>query len=248
MTLIKAWKVSATTSVLRFGLPDTRKPLNLSTCAHVLAKADIRNSEGQIETVTRPYTPISTNKQIGSFDLLIKDYGDNGTMSRHLCQLEPGEAIDFKHIRFNVKMQAPFPYKKVAMMVGGTGIAPMVQALHAILGDSKSTTTVDMLYGSRVSTDILGKEMLDAWANIDRLKVTHVLSHEPDKSSWTGERGFITKEMIAKHFPSPEDEDFIIFICGPPIMYDIFCGPRGQKEVTGLLKEMGYSDSQVYKF
>ena len=61
-----------------------------------------------------------------------------------------------------------------------------------------------MLYGSRVSTDIHGKQMSDSWAKQSRLDVTHVLSHEPEGSSWAGKTGFITKELTAEKFPSPE--------------------------------------------
>mmetsp|Transcript_20820 Transcript_20820/g.35501 ORF Transcript_20820/g.35501 Transcript_20820/m.35501 type:complete len:287 (-) Transcript_20820:1735-2595(-) len=247
--LLKKWTVSETSYVLRFGVPDTAKPLNLSTCACILAKAEIADKDGNVETIVRPYTPISTNTQIGSFDLLIKDYKENGQMSRYLCEdLAEGDSLDFKHIEFNVKTQAPFAYKKIGMLVGGTGITPMIQALHAILGDKNCEIKVDMLYGSRVSTDILGKEMLDSWAKQDRLKVTHVLSHEPEDSSWKGARGFITKELIAEKFPSPEEDDIVIMVCGPAVMYDIFSGPRGEKEVGGILAEMGYSSEQVYKF
>merc|ERR1712137_1431186 len=95
----------------------------------------------------------------------------------------------------------------------------MVQALHAILGDSKSEiSVVSMLYGSRVSTDILGKELLDEWSKdkSNRLDVTHVLSHEPEDSDWKGERGFIGKDLISSKFPAPNDKESIIFVCGPP--------------------------------
>jgi cytochrome-b5 reductase len=169
-------------------------------------------------------------------------------MSTHLCSLEEGAEVSFKHIDFNVKMQAPFPYKKVCMLVGGTGITPMVQALHAILGDSASSVEAIMLYGSRVSDDILGKELLDSWGSSERLSVTHVLSHEPEESDWSGARGHINKELVMQNFPPPEDKESIIFVCGPPPMYDALCGPRDDKEVSGLLKEMGYSSEQVYKF
>lgn len=246
--LLKRWKISDTSSVLRFGLPDESAPLNLSTCACILAKLELPDLEGNVEGVIRPYTPISTNAQIGSFDLLIKDYGESGRMSTHLCSLEEGAKVSFKHIDFNVKMQAPFPYKKVCMLIGGTGITPMVQALHAVLGDPTNTTEVAVLYGSRVSDDILGKELLDTWNSLDRLSVTHVLSHEPEESKWSGARGFINKDLIKEHFPPPGDKGSIIFVCGPPPMYAALCGPRDEKEVSGLLKDMGYPAEQVYKF
>jgi cytochrome-b5 reductase len=121
--LLERTQVSPTTCVLRFGLPDKNKPLNLSTCACILANANI---DGQ--DVTRPYTPFSTNQQIGSFDLLVKDYGPEfGTMSYYLCsRINVGDEVAFKHIPFNVKTQAPFDYDRICMLVGGTGKKELV--------------------------------------------------------------------------------------------------------------------------
>jgi cytochrome-b5 reductase len=247
--LLKRWEISSTSFVLRFGLPDGAKPLNLSTCACILAKHVLPDREGKLEGVIRPYTPISTNSQIGSFDLLIKNYGENGRMSTNLGSLKEGAEVSFKHIDVNIKIQAPFPCKKLCMLVGGTGITPMVQALHAVLGDPASDIEVTMLYGSRDSKDILGQDLLDSWSKqSDRLSVTHILSHEPEDSEWGGAVGYISKEVIEKHLPPPEDKESIIFICGPPPMYNALCGSRDEKELSGLLKEIGYSAEQVYKF
>lgn len=245
--LLEKIPVGKTSQVLRFGLPNTSSPLNLSTCACILAKAEISG-----ETVIRPYTPISTNDLVGCFDLLVKDYGSTAKMSKHLCQdLKVGDTVEFKHIAFNVKIQAPFKPKKICMLVGGTGITPMIQALHALLGDEKDETEVVMLYGSKVSDDILGKELVDSWAleHKGKFQVVHILSHEPDDSEWTGSRGYIDYDKIKRFLPDPSvGEDLLIFVCGPPPMYDALCGPRGDKELTGLLADMGYNKEQVYKF
>lgn len=265
--LLERVKVSPTSSVLRFALPDKSLPLNLSTCACILARAKLphnadkdKNSDsksdkennGELEDVIRPYTPISTNELKGCFDLLIKDYGENGYMSRHMCHdMKVGDEIDFKHIEFNVKIQAPFRQKTIVMLVGGTGITPMIQALHAILGDKDATNTVIMFYGNKSSDDILGKTMVDSWSKQygDQFKVHHVLSDEPEDSDWKGERGFISRELIAKNVPGPEaGDDLLFFICGPPPMYNALTGPRGDDEISGALKEMGYTKDQVFKF
>jgi hypothetical protein len=119
--LLERFPVSETSCVIRFGLPDPNRPLNLSTCACILASAQTKGQD-----VTRPYTPISTNQDIGYFDLLVKNYGPEAHMSYHLCHdLQPGEMVKFKHIPFNVKIQAPFDqYDRIAMIVGGTGTIP----------------------------------------------------------------------------------------------------------------------------
>lgn len=257
--LLERFPVSATSSVLRFGLPEDSKPLNLSTCACILAKADLPSKPTEedkeeksesTEVVVRPYTPISTNEQVGSFDLLVKHY-EHGMMSQHMLKMPVGSMLEFKHIDFNVKLQAPFKQNHIGMIVGGTGVTPMVQALHAILGDPESEAKVSMLYGSKVSSDILGNEMLSNWAAdySDRLAVTHILSDEPEDSDWNGPRGFIGKDLIQKHLPAPSlGDDAIIFVCGPPPMYDVLSGPRGEDELKGVLAEVGYTKEQVYKF
>lgn len=108
--LLERIPVTSSSSVLRFGLPDSSAPLNLSTCACILAKAEIGG-----EAVIRPYTPISTNALTGCFDLLVKDYGPTAKMSRLMCEdLKIGETLEFKHISANVKIQAPFKAKKVS--------------------------------------------------------------------------------------------------------------------------------------
>lgn len=252
--LTERLQVSKTSSVLRFGLPNKDLPLGLSTCACLLAKVSVGG-----EDVIRPYTPISTNELKGHFDVLIKDYASfGGKLSNHVNNvMKIGDTVDVKHIPFNVKIQAPFaPHKKIVMLVGGTGITPMIQALHAILGDKDSDIKVVMLYGSQSEGDILGRELIDSWAAeySDRFEVVHVLSGE-SASTWNGAKGFIDKDLITKHVikgsisAGPDaGEDVIFFVCGPPPMYDALCGPRNEKELTGTLLDLGYKKEQVYKF
>jgi len=251
--LLSNTSISHDTRVFTFGLPEG-KALGLSTCACLLMKGVDGPKDAEDKPVIRPYTPVSTNAMLGKFELMVKVYPE-GKMSQYLDQLAVGQPMHFKHVGGNVKIQYPFNNKPaIGMIVGGTGITPMIQALHVALGTAGDTSKVAMLYGSRTSNDILAKETLDAWtaAKPDRLDVTHVLSHEEEGSSWTGARGFITRELIEAKFPKP-DSDCLIFVCGPPALYEVFSGPRdapGQppSELAGLLKDMGYKTEQVIKF
>mmetsp|Transcript_20978 Transcript_20978/g.37899 ORF Transcript_20978/g.37899 Transcript_20978/m.37899 type:complete len:324 (+) Transcript_20978:79-1050(+) len=250
--------LGGTSYLLRFGLPDDNKPMDLTTCACLLANVKLMDNEKkELVDVIRPYTPISANNQVGCFDLLIKDYGENGWLSKYMCEDLPiGGMVNFKHIDPNVKIPAPFTHKKIGMITGGTGITPMMQALHAILGKGSesmksATDEISLLYGSRNKNDILGGEMLEKWAKEHEGKFNYVdvLSHEPADSDYSGERGFIDKEKIAKYLPPASlGDDVIIFVCGPPIMYKLMCGPRTETEVTGMLGELGYTSKQVFKF
>ena len=231
------------TRLFTFGLPDAAKPLGLSTCACLLARGGGTGDE----PLVRPYTPVSTNALVGQFELMVKVYPSG--LSAHLDALPLGEAVGFKHIPFNVKTQYPFGVKRLSMLAGGTGITPMLQALHALLGSAGDGTVIDLIYGSKTERDILARDTLDAWAaaHPGRLRVTHVLSHEADGAGWAGERGLVTRELIAAHC-APPSESTAVFVCGPPPMYDALCGPRGEPEIAGALAELGYASDQVYKF
>jgi hypothetical protein len=97
--LLERTRVSPTSYVLRFGpLPASDEPLNLSTCACLLARADIAGAG----VTTRPYTPISTNQQIGSFDLLVKNYEDMVCVvssAMTLNMLELNNVLPFSFVR-----------------------------------------------------------------------------------------------------------------------------------------------------
>ena len=70
-------------------------------------------------------------------------------------------------------------------------------------------------------------------------------------SGWTGGVGFINKDKIKEHLPGPSD-DALIFVCGPPGFYNVISGGKTpdykQGPLTGYLKELGYNESQVFKF
>ena len=199
-------------------------------------------------------------------------------MSSYLTSLQPSPQtlVSFKHIPINVKIQYPFGRPKfIGLISGGTGITPMIQALHALLDPTdedaatepsdKRTEKIVLLYGSRNKEDILADELLNSWAELTvqnpkalkcEFSVVHVLSDEPNSSLQLSnsvestvryEKGYINREMIESSFPGPDD-DVLILVCGPPPMYQALCGPRDQMEVSGILGTMGYQSHQVYKF
>jgi len=242
-TIVTTWELPTHDEFVGNPLPE--KPLGLATCACILA---LYYEQTTSDLIIRPYTPVSTNEMIGKFQLVIKKY-PGGKMSNYIDNLAIGERLLFKHIEKNVKIQYPFKSSHITMLIGGTGITPAIQALHAILGTPDDKTTVNLIWGNKTQDDILGKELLETWAagSGGRLKVTHVLSMAENDASWTGEKGFITKELIQKNTPGPSDNP-LIFVCGPPPMYDALSGPRLEKPITGILADLGYTDTHVVKF
>mmetsp|Transcript_2434 Transcript_2434/g.6824 ORF Transcript_2434/g.6824 Transcript_2434/m.6824 type:complete len:285 (-) Transcript_2434:197-1051(-) len=244
-TLVGREQVTHDTILVTFRLPRMWKPLGLSTCACVLCRFDEPNGT---EPVVRPYTPVSTNAMLGRFQLVIKLY-DLGKMSQHLNSLPLGSPVEFRHSGPRVSRQYPFGAKHLTMLAGGTGITPMIQALHAVLGTPGDGTQVSLVFGNKAQEDILCRELLESWSERSggRLKVTHVLSQAAFDASWRGRKGFITRELLEKH-TAPPSEDVLVMVCGPPPMCKGLCGPRDEPELTGILGDMGYTAEQVFKF
>lgn len=246
LKLVERSFVGHDVALLKFQLADASRPLALSTCACLLAR--VPTSGGSAGFVVRPYTPVSTNAMLGHFELLVKVY-PGGAASQHLAQLPVGGSVEFKHIPVNVKVQYPFGVRKLVMIAGGTGVTPMIQALHAILGSTADETRVTLLYSNKEEKDILARGLLESWqkAHPHKLQIVHTLTREPSASGWSGHRGRIDSAFLREHLPRPHT-NVQIFVCGPPSMYESLSGARAEKALTGVLAELGYSAAQVVKF
>ena len=257
---------NADTTIYTFGLP-ARQSLDLPVCACLLLKAPAcgRREGGGPDAfdgsdAVRPYTPISDNARLGSFQLLVKRY-PNGAVSQYLHALPVGTPVEFKHIPFNIKAQYPFEGKAtITMLCGGTGIAPIYQALGKLLNTPGDDRPVTLLFSNRATTDILLKEELDAYARAlrpRRLRLVYVVGETADApppegwestAAYTAESGWIDEDMVRKYAFPPSD-DTLVFVCGVPGFYEAACGPRSTPELAEgtILHRLGYTADMVAK-
>uniref|UniRef100_A0A383W2U1 NADH-cytochrome b5 reductase n=1 Tax=Tetradesmus obliquus TaxID=3088 RepID=A0A383W2U1_TETOB len=254
LKLIKKEKLTHNSYMLRFELPDGQ-PANLPVASCILTKASLQGpGDEQPKVVVRPYTPVSAPDAPGHLDLVIKAYAQ-GKMSKHMGELKVGDSLAFK----GPIMKYPYSAntkKAIGMIAGGTGITPMLQVADAILANPADKTKVSLLFANVSEGDILLKDKIDAMAaaHPDRFRVHYVV----DKPRWggifwKGGAGYVTRDMLAAHMPAASSgSDALIMVCGPPGMMAAVSGDKAQDksqgELTGLLKAMGYSAQQVYKF
>jgi len=255
----KDW-VTSDTLLFTFALPDQTKPLGLSTCACVLVKASKQSTE------VRPYTPVSTNAMVGRFQLLAKLY-DGGAMSKAFRHVRVGGRVCFSHLAKNVKIQYPFSSRaRVVCLACGTGITPIFQALHALLGNDQDTTQVRLVYGVPSLARAFGRDILDAWAtgvsHRDQFSLTYAVSDddtsvsaaldEGGKSNVVVRHGRIDKDLLVAMMDRgdlpPPDTNPLILVCGTAGLYDSLCGPRADPQLSGALRDLGYRAEDVYKF
>ncbi|KAH9894532.1 ferredoxin reductase-like protein [Xylariomycetidae sp. FL2044] len=230
-----------------FHLPEDDMVSGLDVASAFITKF---KAEGAEKPVIRPYTPTSSEDAKGYLELIVKKY-PNGPMSTHLHDMVPGQRLDFKG-PIPKYPWAPNKHSHIALVAGGTGITPMYQLCRAIFSNPEDKTKVTLIFGNVTEEDILLKHELEDLENTypQRFRAFYVLDNPPKE--WAGNKGYITKDLLKTVLPEPKTENVKVFVCGPPGLYKAISGtknsPTDQGELSGILKELGYSKDQVYKF
>ena len=182
--------------------------------------------------------------------LLVKKY-PKGPMSSHLHDLTVGQELQVK----GPLPKYPWSVNKhdhIALVAGGTGITPMYQLIRTIFKNPADATKVTLVFGNITEEDVLLKKELAELENTypQRFRAFYTLDKPP--RGWAGGKGFITKELLKTVLPEPKEGNIKVFVCGPPPLMDAVSGnkksPKDQGELKGILKELGYTPEQVYKF
>jgi cytochrome-b5 reductase len=183
-------------------------------------------------------------------DLIVKKY-KGGKMSEHVHNMEPGQQLEMKGPIPKYQWEAN-KHDHIALLAGGTGITPMYQLARQIFKNPADKTKVTLVFGNISEDDILlKKEFEDLEQQFpQRFRAFYVLDNPP--KDWQGGKGFISKELISKVAPASSEENVKLFVCGPPGLVKAIAGPKkspaDQGELAGVLKELGYTKDQVFKF
>lgn len=241
------------TLLFRFDLSATQPSLPVSSCLLVRAPVGEEKDDGTRAMVMRPYTPIS-HPDSKHLDLAIKIYED-GKIGQYLARdMHIGDVLEFKGpiIKYDVA-KAREKKSGIGMIAGGTGITPMLQMAEELLRTGY-TPPIKLVYCNQTPGDIMLKPRLDAlqdkYANFS---VHYMVDMVPKGTSWSGGTGYVTKDVLSMWMPSAaHKDDALVLVCGPPPMMHAVSGkkvsPKEQGPVEGILKDMGYNESQVFKF
>ncbi|KAL9043972.1 MAG: hypothetical protein Q9214_002858 [Letrouitia sp. 1 TL-2023] len=230
-------QINHNTKKFRFAFPNPDDVSGLHTTSALVTKYQGPEMD---KPVIRPYTPTSPDDVKGYMDFVIKKY-ENGPMSTHIHNMEPPQRLEFKG-PISKYPWSPNKHETITLIAGGTGITP----------NPEDKTKVNLIYGNIAEEDILLKQEFQHLENMypQRFRAFYMLDKPSD--AWTQGTGHVNKEILKTVLPEPKEKDFKIFVCGPPGMYKAVSGmkksPAEQGELSGMLKEMGYSEDQVYKF
>ncbi|MCF7874307.1 MAG: FAD-dependent oxidoreductase [Candidatus Omnitrophica bacterium] len=126
-------------------------------------------------------------------------------------------------------------YKKVAFLIGGIGITPVVSILGHIVKKSLDADVI-LIYSNRKESEIAFEEKLNRWQkNNQNIKIFYTITDSrPNNSKF--KLGYINEKMVSETIKDYKDR--IFFIYGPPGMVssmarlcaNIGCGPDKVKK------------------
>ena len=253
-------KLTPDTSRFRFKLPNDNDVLGLPVGKHLSLIFEDENEE----QVSRSYTPVSTDKNVGFVDFVIKvyksnehpDFPDGGFMSQKIDALEIGDTFKFKgpngrltyigNGEFSIKQLKSQGgelitknFKNIGMIAGGTGITPMIPIIRSVLSDENDNTQLDLLFANKKEEDIILRDKLENRQEEFSHQYRFFYTLDDPGDDWDGFSGFINSEMIKNTMPAPSD-DTLILLCGPPKMISEAVRPN--------LEELNYSKESIFTF
>ncbi|PON24626.1 cytochrome-b5 reductase [Trichoderma gamsii] len=211
LPLIRKDVLSPNVFLFVFQLPKPSDVIGIPIGQHVAIKAAIDGAD-----VSRSYTPVSNNTDLGKLELVIKCYPDGQLTGKYLANLKVGDKVLFRGPKGPMRYRKGL-CKKIGMIAGGTGITPMYQLIRAICEDDTDTTEISLIYANRTEDDILLRKELDTFAKNypKNLKIWYMLDQPPQK--WPYGKGFVTQTVMSSKLPKASP-DTKVMLCGPPGM------------------------------
>lgn len=180
------------------------------------------------------------------------NFPEGGKLSQYLHGLEIGKSIkcrgpigklkylgdgDFEIItKLDPITTVLKHYDTLFMIAGGTGITPIYQVIQAIALNGDKTKVI-LIFGNKTTNDFLLKDELDEFVTSQKIDLKVIYTIDKPEEGWTGEVGFVGKEMLSKYMPDLSKS--FSLTCGPPLM---------NKSVLKYLKELGMTEDNYFKF
>lgn len=158
-----------------------------------------------------PFSFASSPSDRRGIEFAIKELGD---FTSTIGEIQPGEVVyvDGPYGSFSVDQHPEA--EGLVLVAGGVGIAPILSVLRD-LADRGERRPIWLFYGNRRMDRVVFREQLTGLRGRLDLDIIEVLSEPPD--DWSGERGFINREVLERHLPAARS-GLHAFVCGPEPM------------------------------
>ncbi|MDX1947217.1 MAG: iron-sulfur cluster-binding domain-containing protein, partial [Pirellulaceae bacterium] len=124
--------------------------------------------------------------------------------------------------------------ERIVLIAGGVGITPLMAKIR-YLTDLAWKGQIHLLFSAKTEQDLIFRSELEGLqSRFANLRVTFTLTREPG-SSWTGERGRISSELLQRNVP--ELIGSRVHLCGPTEMTD---------PIIAQLKTLGVATESIH--
>lgn len=196
----------------------------------------LKFSSGQFVWITIQSTPfslqqhpfsIASGEQDVSITFTAKEEGDFTSQWKNL---KPGGKVFLEGPFGSFIFPKDHP---IFMIMGGIGVTPAMSILRTFR-DKGIKKKVILIYANLNWEDISFREELKELQHMLNLQVIHLLEEPPE--DWTGEKGLVDENILAKYLPSDKGK-YMFFICGPKPLMDI-------SEIS--LRNLGVEWNRIY--
>lgn len=177
-----------------------------------------------------PFSIASSPAALPRISFIIRELGD---WTGNLDKLTPGQRVyvDGPHGVFTLNGRQA---TGVALLAGGAGIGPNLGLLRQLrdLGDSRP---VRLVYGNRRMNQMCcQEEIAQIEKEMDNFK--QHLSLEQAEPGVDAHIGYLDKDYLASLFDEDKLQNWIFYVCGPPVMVDA---------VTDHLRALNVPEKQI---
>jgi NAD(P)H-flavin reductase len=161
-------------------------------------------------------------------------FREAGKVTSALASLEEGQTVGFRGPYGNTFPLHAWKGKNLLFVAGGIALPPMRCVIWNALDTRENFNDITILYGAKSVADLVYKHELQEWGS--RPDVTLVTTVDPggEAPGWQGETGFVPA-VLEKMSPQPDNT--IAIICGPPVMI---------KFTFPVLDKLGFKPENIY--
>lgn len=131
-----------------------------------------------------------------------------------LDALAPGDSVEISGP--GGRLALPEGAVRAAFLVGGVGVTPVRSILRDAVASGVVFDDALLVYGNREPSCA---PYLDEFVGMSNSGVRVVAVFETADAGWTGERGFITADLVRRHVDPSDGRPFVV--AGPPPMVSV---------------------------
>jgi len=153
-----------------------------------------------------------------------------GKNTEAMHDLDPGDTVGIRGPYGNWFPLDEWKGKRVVVIGGGIGMAPLRPVVYSLVRDRDSYESVTVVAGARTPGLLPYRKELEEWAGVVDVHMTV----DAPASGWNGRTGLVPT-VVTELGPSPDNA--VAVICGPPVMIKFGCL---------ALASLGFGDDRIY--